>query len=121
MTANPRGLDVANFVLDKFTDDISENIVKQGVYFKEQLLKLQSEFSSMILEVQGTGLLLSAEINLDFPVFGMNGLERKLKLRGVNVIHGGRNALRFTPPFTIKKLYIDLIIEVIRRELRALS
>jgi 4-aminobutyrate aminotransferase-like enzyme len=37
-----------------------------------------------------------------------------MRIRGINVIHGGKNALRYTPPFDITSAEVDLIIEATR-------
>ena len=41
-------------------------------------------------------------------------LEAELRKHGINVIHGGVNALRYTPAFDITSAEIDLIIDVTR-------
>ena len=61
------------------------------------LLDLQDKFPNIITDVTGTGLLLAAHIREDMPVVGNNEMETKCRLKGLNVIHGGKNALRFTP------------------------
>ena len=46
----------------------------------------------------GTGLLLSAELVPDkYPVVGFDAVEPWCRRKGLGVIHGGHNALRFTP------------------------
>ena len=37
-----------------------------------------------------------------------------MRKHGLNVIHGGTNALRFTPPFDITSEGVDLIVEATR-------
>jgi 4-aminobutyrate aminotransferase-like enzyme len=37
-----------------------------------------------------------------------------MRFNGINVIHGGSNALRYTPPFDITSEEIDLIIAATR-------
>ena len=37
-----------------------------------------------------------------------------MRIRGINVIHGGKNALRYTPPFDITSAEVELIIEATR-------
>jgi len=69
----------------------------------------------MITKVQGTGLLLSAELDpARFKSYGANSTEEYVRKHGINVIHGGSNALRYTPPFDITSEEVDLIIEVTR-------
>jgi len=58
--------------------------------------------------------LCSAEFALDLPVVGFDGIEPWCRRRGLGVIHGGKNALRFTPHFNITSEEIDLIILIVR-------
>merc|ERR1712195_234749 len=54
------------------------------------------------------------KIDERIPVTAMEGIERVHRLRGINVIHGGTNALRFTPNFDITKAEADMQIEHVR-------
>ena len=72
-----------------------------------------------IIEVRGTGLLLCTELNPEtLPVVGFGCVEEWCRLNGLGVIHGGQNALRFTPHFAVTSAEIDLIIDVLRDGLR---
>ncbi|HJM87841.1 MAG TPA: hypothetical protein QF433_06435, partial [Candidatus Thalassarchaeaceae archaeon] len=76
----------------------------------------QDEFPNEITLVQGSGLLLCVELNpKTLPVVGFNCVEEWCRLNGLGVIHGGKNALRFTPHFGITSDEIDLIIDLVRR------
>lgn len=121
MTANPRGLDIACAVLDAVHTDITLNIRERGIEFVEKLKVLQKELPDLITAVQGTGLLVSAAINPEYPVIGIDGIETRLRKNGINVIHGGKNALRFTPFFMINSADIDLIVDSIRSVLVQLN
>ena len=81
------------------------------------LLDLQDKFPNIITDVTGTGLLLAAHIREDIPVVGNNEMETKCRLNGLNVIHGGKNALRFTPWFLISDDEIDLIKNILTKVL----
>ena len=37
-----------------------------------------------------------------------------MRKHGINVIHGGTNAIRFTPPFDITSEGVDLIVQATR-------
>ena len=56
-----------------------------------------------------------------FPVVGFDAVEPWCRRRGLGVIHGGHNALRFTPHFRITSEEIDLIIDIVRDALIAFS
>jgi acetylornithine/succinyldiaminopimelate/putrescine aminotransferase len=109
MTTNPRGCEVGAAVLRMMTPEVRENIVTRGKELLAKLGELSRDFPKVVTSVQGTGLLLSAEINPEyFAVVGSNGLEEQLRTMGIGVIHGGENSLRFTPHFRITS-YVPFI------------
>jgi acetylornithine/succinyldiaminopimelate/putrescine aminotransferase len=118
MTTNPRALETAISVLDRVTPELRKNIRERGVEFVTKLKELAEEIPGTITEVQGTGLLLCAELEPSkLPVVGFGCVEEWCRMRGLGVIHGGHNALRFTPHFAITSAEIDLIIGILREAL----
>ena len=118
MTTNPRALEAASAVLENMTAEIRSNIRDRGAEFVAKLKKLAEEIPGAITHVEGTGLLLCAELDSDrLRVVGFGGVEEYCRTRGIGVIHGGKNALRFTPHFTLTSEEIDLIIDVVRSAL----
>jgi len=118
MTTNPRALETACAVLDSMTPELRANIKDRGDEFVAKLKALGEELPGIITKVQGTGLLLSAELEPSkFPVVGFDAVEPWCRRQGLGVIHGGVNALRFTPHFGITSEEIDLIIDVVRAAL----
>lgn len=107
MTCNPRALDIGSQVLDLIDDNLKNNIVEMGDYMKQELVELQKRYD-FIENVTGTGLLMAIHLDNSIPVLE---IERELRLNGLNVIHGGENALRFTPWFNICKEEIDFIVD----------
>jgi acetylornithine/succinyldiaminopimelate/putrescine aminotransferase len=118
MTANPRALDVAIATLAELTDEVRANIVARGREFVQKLEGLKTELGGMITKVQGTGLLFSCELAPEFKCYGEGSTEEYMRERGVGVIHGGANSLRFTPHFQVTSAEVDLIIEEIRHALK---
>jgi acetylornithine/succinyldiaminopimelate/putrescine aminotransferase len=115
MTTNPRALDIAVAVLDKVTPELRRNIRERGRELYEKLLGLQKELGSMITKVQGTGLLASVELDpARFKSYGANSTEEFMRKAGINVIHGGINALRYTPSFDMTRDEVDLIVSITR-------
>jgi acetylornithine/succinyldiaminopimelate/putrescine aminotransferase len=121
MTGNPRALEVACTVLGKVTPALRVNIRERGLEFVEKLTELMNELGDgIILGVQGTGLLLAAELDPErYPVVGHDGIETRCRKAGFGVIHGGKNALRLTPHFGITSKEIDLIVGIIRDVLKS--
>ena len=114
-TANPRGLDIATTVLGMITPDVRANIAERGREFVEKFERLKDELDGRITKVQGTGLLFSIELDgRRYKAFGTGSTEEYLRMNGINVIHGGENSLRYTPPFTITSPEVDLIVEATR-------
>ena len=115
MTTNPRALETAAAVLDNITPELRKNIRERGIEFVEKLNILANEFPEYVIKVQGTGLLCSIELKPDIlPVIGFDAVEPWCRRRGLGVIHGGKNALRFTPHFWITSEEIELIVAVVR-------
>lgn len=117
MTANPRALDVACAVLDMLTPALRENIRTRGQQAVERLEKLKGELGGLITKVQGTGLLFSCELDPRFKGYGAGSSEEWLRERGLGVIHGGENSLRFTPRFEAGEDEIELIVAMVKRAL----
>jgi acetylornithine/succinyldiaminopimelate/putrescine aminotransferase len=118
MTANPRALDVATTVLGMITPELRANIAERGREFVDKFEALKHELGDRITQVQGTGLLFSVELDSTrYKAYGENSTEEYLRLHGINVIHGGENSLRYTPPFSITSEEVDLIVEATREAL----
>jgi acetylornithine/succinyldiaminopimelate/putrescine aminotransferase len=118
MTTNPRALEVACAVLDGITPALRIQIVERGAELVRKLERLAEEFPGAILSVRGTGLLLAAELDPErLPVVGFGKVEEYCRVHGLGVIHGGVNALRFTPNFAITSEEIDLIVDIVRQAL----
>ncbi len=118
MTSNPRAMDVAVSVLESVTPEMRENICARGQELLEKLGALQSQLEGRIINVQGTGLLLSAELDARrFKSHGTGSTEEYMRLNGINVIHGGENSLRYTPHFCMNSEEVDLLIKATRTAL----
>ena len=51
------------------------------------------------------------------PVIGFGQIEEMCRKNGLGIIHGGQNALRFTPHFEITSGEIDLVVNLVRETL----
>jgi acetylornithine/succinyldiaminopimelate/putrescine aminotransferase len=118
MTGNPRALDIACAVLAEITPELRANIRERGAELVKKLGALKDELGGLITKVQGTGLLLSCELAPQFKCFGANSTEEYMRERGINVIHGGANSLRFTPHFSINEAEVDLLVAHVREALK---
>jgi acetylornithine/succinyldiaminopimelate/putrescine aminotransferase len=117
MTANPRALDVACAAMSMLTPELRTNIRQRGAEFLEKLEKLKTELPGFITKIQGTGLLFSCELATQFKCYGAGSTEEWMRERGIGVIHGGTNSLRFTPHFFVTAAEVDLVVEGVRQAL----
>jgi acetylornithine/succinyldiaminopimelate/putrescine aminotransferase len=118
MTGNPRALDIACAVLAEITPELRANIRNRGAELVKKFEALKEETGGLITKVQGTGLLFSCELAPQFKCFGAGSIEEYMRERGINVIHGGANSLRFTPHFAIDESEVDLLVAHVRAALK---
>ncbi len=114
MTANPRAMDIGTAVLRMVTPEIRRNIVERGEEFVEKLKALSEETDGAITKVVGTGLLFSCELDPAYKAYGTGSAEEYMREKGIGVIHGGENSLRFTPHFAVTSEEVDLIVDGVR-------
>jgi acetylornithine/succinyldiaminopimelate/putrescine aminotransferase len=117
MTTNPRALDVACAVLEQITPELRDNIRERGRQAIALLEAVKAELGGMITKVQGTGLLFSCELSPEFKGYGVGSTEEWLRERGLGVIHGGANSLRFTPHFAVGADELELMVGLVKRAL----
>ncbi len=115
MTAHPRAMAVGVQVLAELTPALRANIVSAGRALNARFEELVRAFPSAALEVTGTGLLVALWLDpATCPVLGDDGVEQWCRRHGLNVIHGGSNAVRLTPHFGITPDEVDLVARVLR-------
>ncbi len=117
MTAAPRALAVAAAVLESVTPALRENVVERGRELVSLLedLAAETDLAGAITNVKGTGLLVSCTLDEKrYRSHGANSTEEYLRTRGIGVIHGGTNALRFTPHFAVTSGELRMIVDAIR-------
>jgi acetylornithine/succinyldiaminopimelate/putrescine aminotransferase len=107
-------MDVGYAVLGMVTDEVRANIVARGKEFLKKLQALANELGGPITKVQGTGLLFSCELDPVYKAYGSGSAEEYMRSKGIGVIHGGENSLRFTPHFEVTSSEVDLIVEHVR-------
>ncbi|MBT8092398.1 MAG: aminotransferase class III-fold pyridoxal phosphate-dependent enzyme [Gammaproteobacteria bacterium] len=117
MTSNPRAMDIGVAVLDSLSDELRQNIRARGRDMLAKLVALVDETDGAVVSAQGTGLLLSCELDERYKIYGSNSTEDYLRRQGLAVIHGGEHSLRFTPVFNISDKEVDLIVDLTRQAL----
>ena len=114
MTSNPRALDIAVAVLENFSTEMRQNIRDRGAELITRFEALADELGDAITKVQGTGLLLSCELDSRYDCCGAGSTEEYLRKHGLGVIHGGTNSLRYTPTFLMTAEEVDLVVSLTR-------
>jgi len=119
MTSNPRSAETAVAVLESFTAELRANIQEMGQHLKEGLQKLRWANTDAIADVTGTGLLVACHLKPEFRAIGIDSVEMICRKNGLGVIHGGKNALRYTPHFNITPKEVELICDVTGESIEA--
>ena len=117
MTSNPRALDVAVAVFSQLTPEVRQNIRDRGHELVEKFEKAAADSDGAITLVQGTGLLLSCELDERYKCYGANSTEEYLRKHGLGVIHGGTRSLRYTPSFLMTSAEVDLVVSLTMKAL----
>ena len=108
---NPLAMSVGNAVLDQiFKKGFLKNVQKISKYFHSELKKIQKQYSNIIKEVRGAGLLIGLQLHSDQAKFIQKLMDNKLL-----TIRAGENVIRILPPLTVKKKEINLAIKIIRK------
>ena len=108
---NPLAMSVGNAVLDQiFKKGFLKNVQKISKYFHSELKKIQKQYSNIIKEVRGVGLLIGLQLHSDQEKFIQKLMDNKLL-----TIRAGENVIRILPPLTVKKKEINLAIKIIRK------
>lgn len=113
MTGNPKALEIGIETLNRVTPELTNYIQEIGMRFKNMLLDIKNKYPEIAVNVTGIGLLLALHIDTKYKVDKKYGLEYICRKNGLNVIHGGENALRFTPYFLINIKEIDLVSNIL--------
>ena len=121
MTGNPKALEIGYETLKRLDNKITKNIQRKGIIFKNMLQELEKKYPEIVTHVTGKGLLLALHINHKYKVDDYKGLEYICRENGLNVIHGGENALRFTPYFLITNKEIELIKNILEISIEKLK
>ena len=87
-----------------------KSIQKKSRYFISELRKIQKQYSSIIKEVRGVGLLIGLQLYEDQTKF-----IKKLQENKLLTIRAGENVIRILPPLNVKKAEIDLSIKIIKK------
>lgn len=89
---------------------------RMGEYLLQGLNELKEEYSSIIVDIRGMGLMIGMEMAVDCLEITKDCLERGLI---INCTAG--NVIRFTPPLIVQKRDIDHMLDILDDVLRRRS
>lgn len=115
---NPLVCAAAIATIDTLLEDgfILDQCKRMGEYLVNELKGLQEEFSSVVINVRGMGLLVGMELTRDCSSIVKVCMEKGLL---INCTSG--NVLRFTPPLIVQKKDIDNMVDILGEVLSSLS
>ena len=88
-------------------DKLIDNAAKMGVYFKEELIRLQ-EKHKIVRQVRGIGMMLGVELRFDVKDILFDGIRR-----GLLILYSGRNILRLLPPLVMDETTVSHAVDII--------
>ena len=113
---NPVACAAGIAVLDEITEHgLIENARLTGELLLGQLRELQKEFSPLVKEVRGYGLMAGMELNREGDT-----VVTALREDGILINCTNTNVLRFLPPLIIDKSHVEATVENLRKALRRL-
>jgi L-lysine 6-transaminase len=109
----------SKFILDVIkNDNLVENAKKVGEHLKFQLLKIQEEYSDLINNARGLGLMCS----FDFSTVELRNKFKDTCYKEKLMILGcGERSIRFRPPLNITETEIDKGLIIIKKVLNFMS
>jgi predicted acetylornithine/succinylornithine family transaminase len=115
---NPLVCAAALATIETILDDglILDQCRRMGAYLMDKLNSLKKEFSSIILDVRGMGLLIGMEITRDCAPVVKACMDRGLL---INCTAG--TVLRFMPPLIVEEDDIDRMTEILQEVFERLS
>ena len=109
---NPLVTAAAKVVLTELTKNhLLEHVNEVSTYLKEELVKLQKEFTC-VKEIRGIGMMLGMELTV--PALEV---EIKCMAEGMLVVGAGEKVVRFVPPLVIEKEHVDEAITILKKVL----
>ncbi len=108
------GLAAVNVISDRLFLD---HVQRVGSYFKNNLYELAAEFSDVITDIRGEGLMLGVEVIDDKHARQI--LQTAIE-NGLIFNTAGGNTLRFIPPLIVEEAHIDEALEKLRLSFKQL-
>jgi acetylornithine/N-succinyldiaminopimelate aminotransferase len=102
---NPLAMAIGNAVLDVvLAPGFIDHVAKTGLLLKQKLAGLKDQFSNVIIEIRGEGLMLGLRINEKITALDFAALARE---QGLLIIPAGENVVRLLPPLIIGEAEVN--------------
>ena len=100
---NPLACRLAHYIVSRLSEpDLQHAVLEKEKVFRRGFEKLRSSYPSIITEIRGRGLILGVQLSQDpTPII------TAARERGLLIITGGTNTLRFVPPLIISNEEIE--------------
>jgi L-lysine 6-transaminase len=92
-------------------EELFDNAAVKGRYLRARLDELAADFPTEVLDVRGRGLMCAFSLPTTAE---RDELIRRLWLRGVIVLAGGDDSVRFRPALTVTRAEIDEAVAAVR-------
>lgn len=106
---NPVACAAGLVVLQDVVGELQQNAQETGLYLRENLEILQSEFPGIIQEVRGCGFMCGLNLHVPAAPF----VEKMLR-RGVIINATADTVIRILPPLIAKRLEVDVFATALR-------
>jgi acetylornithine/N-succinyldiaminopimelate aminotransferase len=104
-------MSVGNAVLDIILKKgFLENVQEVGNYFEKKLKEVQKQYSTVIEQVRGIGLLRGIQLKVDNGKFLDHLFQNKML-----AVKAGDNVVRLLPPLIVETKDIDEAIRIITK------
>jgi len=115
---NPLVCAAAIATIDALLEDgiLLDQCRRMGEHLKEELKKLQEEFSGLVIGIRGMGLMIGMELTRDCSAIVKMCMEKGLL---INCTAG--NVVRFTPPLIVQKKDIDRMADILGEVLSSMA
>ena len=108
---NPLAMSVGNAVMDQiFKKGFLQNVKIKSKFFFKKLNEIQSNYSNVIEEVRGKGLLIGLKLKVDQTKFINKLFENKLL-----TIKAADNVVRILPPLNVSNKEITIALKIIEK------
>ncbi len=112
---NPLASQAGNAALSLLlSDGFLSHVTDVGDYFIQELKKLKTEFSHIIADVRGVGLLIGVELIASVNARDFVGVCLQA---GLALAPAGNNTIRFLPPLIITQSEIDEAVKIFKNQL----